>query len=619
MKLESLSIDESPVIGRYKVLGVLGSGGMGRVLLAVGPDGRAVAIKQIHSHLLADNDFRARFRREVHASSLVSGAYTAAVIDADVECETPWLASVFVTGLPLEEAVNSYGPLPDDSVCSLAAGLASALITIHQVGLIHRDLKPANVILSADGPRVIDFGIARAAEGRSALTHTGSVIGSPAYMSPEQAQSMPLTPASDVFALGAVLVMSMTGRSPFASTSMPLTLYKIVHTEPDLSLLSPEMRQLVGPCLHPDPAARPTPAQILAHLSRMRPRALPWPPQIHEAIVVQERNLRDLLTDPDATRIRQEPVVASVAPPTDTGDAGPPSSRRRVLPALLIAGVVVALVVLFVLHRPSAGEGVTDPLAHMSLVDMRTVDTCALLGAVAPASIGVLTETAEVSGCTGKNSEHTVTVRFAETSRFHRTDRTAEGMPLLDTAAPSDLSCAMAIQPTALMPQSGIVVSIDNGGGCPVVQQMLTSIIGQLRTEPPRLARSDDYLVVADPCSLVSTDLLTNAIGATGTGTTLTPHTCRWGDNTLSLDVSSGRGARADGPNARRIDLENGMVAYAGTTSDSEQYCLRTYQYRVIDENRADLVTARVDHTSGTGACTAAERVLAGIAAKLPR
>lgn len=202
-------------VGPYRVLAELGRGGMGRVLLGAGPDGRLVAVKQVHERFAADAAFRARFRREVAASRRVSGAYTAAVMDADVEAVTPWLASVFVVGPSLADAVESGGPLPSDAVHGLAVGLATALVEIHRAGLIHRDLKPGNVLLAEDGVRVIDFGIARAVEEDAELTHTGGVIGSPAFMSPEQAEGRALTPASDVFSLASLLALALSGRSPF--------------------------------------------------------------------------------------------------------------------------------------------------------------------------------------------------------------------------------------------------------------------------------------------------------------------------------------------------------------------------------------------------------------------
>ncbi|MEJ8644573.1 serine/threonine-protein kinase [Streptomyces sp. MS1.HAVA.3] len=265
-------------VGPFEVVGVLGQGGMGRVLLAAGPDGRLVAVKQVLAHFADDEAFRARFRREVTASRKVSGAYTAAVIDADPDASTPWLASVFVAGPALGAVVKAVGVLPEDVVRRLAAGLTSALAEIHRAGLVHRDLKPDNVLLAEDGVRVIDLGIARVTEGESegetGLTRTGWVVGSPAYMSPEQAEGKPLTPASDVFSLGSVLALAATGRSPFAGSSTLRTLYDVVHGEPDLSDLPAGLRDLVARCLAKDPEARPSPAQLRELIGPVTRRAV---------------------------------------------------------------------------------------------------------------------------------------------------------------------------------------------------------------------------------------------------------------------------------------------------------------------------------------------------------
>ncbi|WFB05671.1 serine/threonine protein kinase [Streptomyces sp. LX-29] len=278
-------------IGPFRVVTELGEGGMGRVLLAVAPDGRLVAVKEVHAELAEDDGFRARFRREVAASRKVSGAYTAAVMDADAEARTPWLASVFVAGPTLSQALAASGPLPEEAVRLLAAGLAQALVDVHRVGLAHRNLKPSNVLLAEDGVRVIDFGIARAAEGTEAteLTQTGWVVGSPAFMSPEQAESRELTTASDVFSLGALLAMAATGHSPFAGTSMAGTLYNVVHAEPDLSAVAPGLRTVVGPCLAKDPGARPAPEQFLALLGPVAAADPPWPPAVQRMIAAQRR------------------------------------------------------------------------------------------------------------------------------------------------------------------------------------------------------------------------------------------------------------------------------------------------------------------------------------------
>jgi len=213
---------DGQVIGPYRVLRVLGGGGMGQVFLCLSAGGRLVAVKVIRAELAADPEFRARFRREVAAARKVSGLFTAAVVDADVEGPVPWLATAYVPGPSLAQAVTEYGPLPAASVRALAAGLAESLTAIHGAGVVHRDLKPSNVLLAQDGPRLIDFGISHTAEATS-LTRAGFVMGSAGFMSPEQAESGDVGPPSDVFSLGAVLVFAATGEGPFGtgSTSAP--------------------------------------------------------------------------------------------------------------------------------------------------------------------------------------------------------------------------------------------------------------------------------------------------------------------------------------------------------------------------------------------------------------
>jgi hypothetical protein len=251
------------LIGPYRLRGRLGAGGMGRVYLGLSPGGRAVAVKVIRAELAQDPEFRARFRREVAVARTVSGLYTAPVLDADTDSPEPWLATAYVPGPSLADAVTWHGPLPAASVLMLAAGLAEALSAIHGAGIVHRDLKPANVLLAADGPRLIDFGISRAAEA-SALTHTGLVVGSPGFMSPEQAEGREVGPASDIFSLGAVLAFAATGQGPFGSGSTPALVYRVVHNAPDLDLVPAGIRPVVERCLAKDPAARPTAATLLA-------------------------------------------------------------------------------------------------------------------------------------------------------------------------------------------------------------------------------------------------------------------------------------------------------------------------------------------------------------------
>jgi hypothetical protein len=263
--ISELRRDDPASVGSYRLLGRLGTGGMGQVFLGQSPGGRLVAVKVIRPELADEPGFRARFAREVTAARNVSGMFTALVVDADPEAPVPWLATAYVSGPSLAEAVDEHGPLPAPSVLALGAGLAEGLGVIHAAGVVHRDLKPANVLLAHDGPRVIDFGIARALE-TSMLTQSGTVMGSPGFMSPEQAEGAEVGPPSDVFSLGAVLAFAATGEGPFGSGPTPALLYRVVNREPDLLGLPEQVRSLVERCLAKDPAARPSPAELLAEL-----------------------------------------------------------------------------------------------------------------------------------------------------------------------------------------------------------------------------------------------------------------------------------------------------------------------------------------------------------------
>ncbi|WP_329220027.1 protein kinase [Streptomyces sp. NBC_01485] len=264
--MAALEPDDPRSVGEYQLLSRLGAGGMGRVYLGRSPGGRPVAVKVVHSELLRRPEFRSRFRREVQAARSVSGAFTAPVIDADPDANLPWLVTSYIAGPSLEQAVAERGPFEPAAVLALAAGLAEALVSIHSVNLVHRDLKPSNVLLAEDGPRVIDFGIVRSLESDS-LTATGLLAGSPGFMAPEQVAGGTITPASDVFCLGAVLAFAATGANPFGTGPTPALLYRVVHDEPDVDAIAdPALRSLVSACLAKDPGSRPTPRQILTHV-----------------------------------------------------------------------------------------------------------------------------------------------------------------------------------------------------------------------------------------------------------------------------------------------------------------------------------------------------------------
>ncbi len=259
---QPLQDDDPRTVAGYRLAARLGAGGMGRVYLSHTRGGRPVAIKVVRSELADDPTFRRRFGREIKAARRVKGAYTAELIDADPDGAPPWLATLYVPGPSLSGAVARSGPLPVPAVLWLMAGVAEALQAIHGTGIVHRDLKPANVLLAADGPRVIDFGISLAADS-TAHTATGATIGTPQYMAPEQASAGDITAATDVFALGQTAAFAAQGKPLYGDGPAATVLYRIVHSEPDLSGLPERLRGLLGRCLAADPEERATPAEIV--------------------------------------------------------------------------------------------------------------------------------------------------------------------------------------------------------------------------------------------------------------------------------------------------------------------------------------------------------------------
>ncbi|SEG94732.1 Serine/threonine protein kinase [Actinacidiphila yanglinensis] len=310
-------------IGGYPLEARLGSGGMGTVFLAHTSSGRPVAIKLIHQQFAGDDEFRTRFRQEVAAARRVSGAFTAAVVDAATEDEQPWMATTYIEGHTLAERISAKGPLNGAELRRLAIGLAEALRDIHRVGVVHRDLKPSNVVLSPEGPRVIDFGISRAADQQT-LTMTGRVIGTPPFMSPEQLQApRGVGPRSDVFSLGTLLVYAATGRGPFDADSPYMTAYQVVHEEPSLGAVPVALRAVVESCLDKEPAGRPSADELLVLL-----RDLPTDLGGTDADGLGTGHTRDVITQhhlamPPASTPFPVPAPDAAAP----GEASDPDAR----------------------------------------------------------------------------------------------------------------------------------------------------------------------------------------------------------------------------------------------------------------------------------------------------
>lgn len=372
--------------GPYRLEALLGAGGMGRVYLGRTPAGSAVAVKVVHREYAGDRAFRTRFEHEVAAARRVQGLYTVPVVDADLRADEPWLATAYVPGPSLQDAVAEYGPLPVDAAVGLIARVAEALQSIHAADVIHRDLKPSNIILTAEGPKVIDFGIARAADVTS-VTGTGMLTGTPAYMAPEYIRGQTVTEAVDVFALGVVACFAVAGRPAFGAGSHHSVTYRILEQAPDLDDCPEPVRTVAARCLEKDPRRRPAPAEVvrLCHppattgnadgeghtvLSPPRTRTVISPAPVSPAPAGQAPanpaaagpapGLHDAVTAPESPATRQE-RGEGVAPggPGDTAPVGsdaqphPPSPDLLTTPVpslpVLLGGVgVLALVVMLV-------------------------------------------------------------------------------------------------------------------------------------------------------------------------------------------------------------------------------------------------------------------------------
>ncbi|MFF2148148.1 protein kinase [Kitasatospora sp. NPDC058190] len=311
--------DDPREVGGYRLFARLGAGGMGRVYLSYTPGGRPVALKVVRPEFAEDVEFRRRFAQEVSNAQRIHGLYTAQVIDSGgLDSDAPWLVTAYVPGPSLQQVVRENGALPVRTVLLLMGGIAEALQAIHSVEVVHRDLKPANVLVAGDGPRVIDFGIARAADA-TALTGTGYRIGSPAFMAPEQAQGRAVTPSTDVFALGALAAYVAGGTPPFGDGPDTAVLYRVVHEEPDLEAVPADLRELIQRCLAKSPEDRPKPAEII-QAARNHPEVggqlrfgEDWLPRQVNTEITRRSDLP-----------RTPPTPLPVAPTTPPAPAAPP-------------------------------------------------------------------------------------------------------------------------------------------------------------------------------------------------------------------------------------------------------------------------------------------------------
>ncbi|MGW7440786.1 protein kinase domain-containing protein [Streptomyces sp. NPDC054849] len=271
MAMMRLRREDPRVVGSFRLHRRLGAGGMGVVYLGSDRRGQRVALKVIRPDLAEDQEFRSRFAREVSAARRIRGGCTARLVAADLEAERPWFATQYVPGPSLHDKVAEEGPLTAAQIAAVGAALSEGLVAVHEAGVVHRDLKPSNILLSPKGPRIIDFGIAWAT-GASTLTHVGTAVGSPGFLAPEQVRGAAVTPATDVFALGATLAYAATADSPFGHGSSEVMLYRVVHEEPHLQGVPDALAPLVQACLAKDPEERPSTLQLSMRLKEIAAR-----------------------------------------------------------------------------------------------------------------------------------------------------------------------------------------------------------------------------------------------------------------------------------------------------------------------------------------------------------
>lgn len=626
--MKGLGTNDPRQLGRNRMVAVIGQGGMGRVLLGQAPTGRLVAVKQIHRHLAKDGEFRARFRREVEASSQVTGAYTAAVVDSDTESDNPWLATEYIPGPSLKTVIDETGPLSLGGLRLLAAGLASALIEIHRAGLIHRDLKPANVLIATDGPRVIDFGIARALEGDAQLTATGSVIGSPSFMSPEQAMGQPLTPAADVFSVGAILTMAATGESPFSGTATPQILYNVMHSAPDTSRVPVPLRDIVERCLAKDPDQRPTPERLLEAAGRLEAEPV-WPGAVRD-VIGEHSSDSNWWAETTAKHARYEAQLAGLK-----------ERRRRTLrsAAAAVGALVLLIGTAFSAHALAEQEGNATPATDLSLTltgeQWRTVDLCALLEKSMTGEFGArsgdfsdaITGNCNASYIDSAGVKRSFGVEIAGRDvlgeyLWRPSGAMAGWLPIYGKFKDSP-GCDRYVL-TQGRPAVSVKVSAKESGqqadACPAAERGLRAVVNQLTLNPPQLPLAANSIRRLDPCALLDPKLVSEIAGASSYSSSH-PTYCYWSGNDYYFSLTLSETGRPDKyAKADPTQVDGQTVRIKDSLPDVGR-CELAYMARPTREDKAEVVNISVSgwNREVTDSCDRVKRIFSAVLPQLPK
>ncbi|MEV0437167.1 protein kinase [Nocardia sp. NPDC050413] len=588
--------DDPQTIGRYRVIGALDPSAGDHSVLATGPDDALVVVRQVHPELLAEPEFRVRLRHSAVAAMRVAGPSNTTVIDVDADADKPWLASLFVPGVRLDAAVAEHGPLPVPAVRALAAALASALGAVHAAGLVHQRLRADTVLLAKDGGRLGEIGVTPAA-GLS-TTGTATTIGTPDFLAPEQALGLELTPAADVFALGSVLAYAASGVAPFAAPSVPYTLFNIANREPDLSRVPEPLYEMLAACLRKDPAARPTPAQILQYLGGPPSGPPPWPAPVLDDIgrVQQEisalRAAAPALTPPEPEQPKSfaDIVGAKWTSLRQTARGATEYGRERWMGASararagIAGGLVVVLLALvgltYFVTRPGGEPG---PVTGLTLAELRRIDACAWLtsaiGTEVPVAPNPLpadswkTRPTGPWGCSLDSGKYILNLELGKEDEYLTLNQTVvDGVPITH-GSPS--GCARAIASPGDEREAGIVLTLltpPSVKDCAGVDHVAAALARSLTTAPQ--AEQPSPLALLEPCTLLDRDAVAESIGPLPPAPTIADaHTCQW-DARVRLKLQLLRTSpvtTGKNPQVLRVD---GMEIYR---KDGLVECTRAY------------------------------------------
>ncbi|MGW4351676.1 serine/threonine-protein kinase [Nocardia sp. NPDC004582] len=607
--MKAMLPDDPRWIGPHHMIAVIGTGELGRVLLGRTPTGKLVAVKRIHRAQAVDMEFRARLQRELETGKQLTGAAFAPVVDSDADAERPWLATEYLPAPDLATVVAGCGPLPLPGLRLLATGLASALLEVHRAVLVHRNLKPGNVVLTTDGPRLVDFGITRARED-GAATADASV-----YLAPEQAEGQPATSAVDIYAVGMLLVLAATGS---------------VSATPDLQAVPHALRKLVESCLSADPAHRPSARQLLDQAERI-PGESAWPPPVLEFL--------------EAHRVDAEWWASSGEQETRYRDqmARLEDRRRRTigLAAAAVTGVVLVGGTLFALTRSSDAEGQaqprTDPSLDLTAAELRLLDTCAVIDKALPGKLGARTadpESQPGGGCAA-------TILDSAQRKVHFTFDIPDGAigvdqlkPTTHTASWGTILTSGAVEnkcDTVLVAKSGGNVPLrmsaeqldpaaEPGAACTAAEQALAAVADRLSSAavPQRQAASSSVLRV-DPCSVLPDNTIREITGEVS-DRQHSPHACAAVGPTGWVRVDLVDQSRPDQGDWAYEAVQTGdyttYVIGARTPND----CNIAYLVRPTDKGNAEQLKLQVSDQSATpDACGKAAKLLADAVPKLPK